>query len=168
LNAIRTDLPAREFIAEHGDIFAVFDSTTQDSGNVSYGVRFGRERLFVKTAGDPRDLRAFLSHSDRTALLRNAIRLARSISHEATPRLRNVVESVDGPILVYDWVDGELVGTTRSRRSDPTSAYARFRELSGSQITVALDVVFRLHVELARRGWLACDFYDGCLIYDFI
>ena len=27
--------------------------------------------------------------------------------------------------------------------------------------------VFELHLELVQAGWIAVDFYDGCLIYDF-
>ncbi len=38
---------------------------------------------------------------------------------------------------------------------------------SRSSEQAALDTVFRLHVKLAERGWIACDFYDGSLIYDF-
>jgi len=167
LSAHRTDLPAHECVKQQGDVFAVFDSTTQDSGNVSYGVRAGNERLFVKTAGDPTDSRPFRSHAQRVALLRNAIRLADSVSHEALPALRNVVESVDGPILVYHWVEGELVGDVHSRRSDSASAFARFGALPESKAIAAIDVVLRLHVVLARRGWIACDFYDGCLLYEF-
>src|SRR5258705_6406346 len=123
LTAEHTDLEPHDFVAHNADVFAVFDATTQDSGNVSYGARFGDERLFIKTAGSPGD-RSFLSHDARVALLRNAVRLARSVSDPAIPVLRHVVESADGPLLVYEWVDGELVGTSASRRSDPTSAFA--------------------------------------------
>ena len=28
-------------------------------------------------------------------------------------------------------------------------------------------VVYELHHQLAQSGWVAVDFYDGCLIYDF-
>ena len=28
-------------------------------------------------------------------------------------------------------------------------------------------MIFELHYELAQTGWIAGDFYDGCLIYDF-
>jgi serine/threonine-protein kinase len=35
------------------------------------------------------------------------------------------------------------------------------------EILRALDVVYQLHDELARAGWVAVDFYDGSLIYDF-
>jgi serine/threonine-protein kinase len=89
------------------------------------------------------------------------------VSDPALPALRNVVESAEGPLLVYDWVDGELVGTTRERRTDPTTAFARFRALDPHERAAALDAVFRLHVKLSERGWIASDFYDGSLIYDF-
>lgn len=167
LTAASTDLTAYAFVAQHGDVFAVFDATTQDSGNVSYGARIGAERVFIKTAGLPEDPRPFLRHDARVTLLRNAIRLARSVSDPALPALRNVVESAEGPLLVYQWVDGELVGTTRARRADPTSAFVRFRALGPNERAAALDTVFRLHVTLAQRGWIASDFYDGSLIYDF-
>jgi serine/threonine-protein kinase len=167
LTAKRTDLTPDAFVARHADVFAVFDATTQDSGNVSYGARVGDERLFVKTAGSPQDLRPLPPHPERVALLRNAVRLARSVSDPALPGLRNIVESAEGPLLVYEWVEGELVGTSAARRSDPASAFSRFLALDPRERAAALDVVFRLHVNLARHGWIACDFYDGSLLYDF-
>ena len=166
LTAEHTDLEPHDFVARNADVFAVFDATTQDSGNVSYGARFGEERLFIKTAGSPGD-RSFLSHDARVALLRNAVRLARSVSDPALPVLRHIVESAEGPVLVYEWVDGELVGTSASRRSDPASPFARFRSLDPHERATALYAVFRVHVKLAERGWIASDFYDGSLIYDF-
>ncbi len=167
LTAERTDLAPRDFVARQGDIFAVFGANTQDSGNISYGVAAGKQRYFVKTPGMPNDPRPFLSHADRVALLRNAVRLARSISHATLPSLRNVVESAEGPLLVYDWAAGDLIATVGSRRADPATAFARFRALPEARAVAALDQVFGLHVELARRGWIACDFYDGCILYDF-
>ena len=168
LTAERTNLTPHVFVSQHADVFAVFDARTQDSGNVSYGARVGEECVFIKTAGSPDDPRPFLRHHARIDLLRNAVRLARSVSDPALPPLRNVIESPEGPVLVYEWVEGELVGTTRSRRTDPTSAFARFRALDPGERAAALDVVFRLHVKLANQGWIASDFYDGSLIYDFV
>jgi serine/threonine-protein kinase len=162
-----TDLSAAVFLEQNSEVFAVFGAATQDSGNVSYGVRAAGGRFFVKTAGDPNDAKPLLDHGDRVALLRNAVRLAQSVIDPALPPLRNVVESAEGPLLVYDWVEGELVGTPRARREDPASSFVRFRALSAAELATALDVVFRLHVNLARHGWIASDFYDGSLIYDF-
>src|SRR5690554_4606360 len=92
-----------------GSVFAEFGARTQDSGNVSYGVEVDGERYFIKTAGDPADRRPRLTHPERVSLLRNAARLARSCSHPALPRLFRVIESPIGPMLVYEWVDGELL-----------------------------------------------------------
>jgi serine/threonine protein kinase, bacterial len=141
--------------------FATFDQ--QDSGNISYGAWIDGQRRFVKTAG-PADHPV---HAARVALLRNAVAIARAITHPALPALRQVIETPGGPHLVYDWFDGELLSVPRAQRDDPTSSYARFRALPAETITAALTTIYELHVELARAGWIAVDFYDGCLMYDF-
>jgi serine/threonine protein kinase, bacterial len=150
-----------------GGVFAIFDERTQDSGNVSYGVRIGDERYFVKTAGRPEDPRPYLRHSERVSLLRNAIHLRRDCDHPALPPLYQVIESPGGPMLVYPWVDGELLGVKRASRDDPESTLQRFRRLPVPEIVRALDVVYGVHDALARSGWVAVDFYDGCMIYEF-
>ncbi|MDE0633830.1 MAG: hypothetical protein OXH73_20145 [Caldilineaceae bacterium] len=158
---------AGEYLREIGKVFSVFDAQTQDSGNISYGVQVGQQRFFVKTAGDPHDPRPFLPHEERVALLQNAVRVRRSCSHSALPRLHNVIESAHGPLLVYSWVEGELLHAGSATRQHPHSAMQRFRRLPLPEITKALDLIFELHCELAQAGWIAVDFYDGCLIYDF-
>jgi len=156
-----------QYLRSVGTVFAEFGALTQDSGNVSYGVQIGGERFFVKTAGRPDDPRSFLNHVARVALLRNAVRLSESCHHRTLPRLFRVIESPSGPLLVYQWLDGELIGTPRARRDDPESAFQRFRRLPAATIQGRLDAVFDLHHELAGAGWIAVDFYDGSLIYDF-
>lgn len=144
-----------------GDVFATFD--TQDSGNVSYGVRVGERRFFVKTAGRADDA----EHAARVARLRNAIAIANGCTHRALPVLDHVIESPAGPHLVYEWFDGELLGVPSVRRDDPASSFQRFRALPATVIAAALTTLYELHAELARAGWIAGDFYDGCLLYDF-
>jgi serine/threonine protein kinase len=167
LNCVAIDQPPDQYLRAVGLVFAEFGSQTQDSGNRSYGVQIGAERYFVKTAGDPADLRPILAHAERVALLRNAARLHASFRHPILPPLYHVIESPSGPLLVYPWVDGELLGMPRDRRGDPQSSYQRFRRLPMPTIGRCLDTIFDLHAQLARAGWVAVDFYDGCLIYDF-
>ena len=82
------------------DVFAVFDHT-QDSGNVSYGVRSKGKRYFIKTAGNMDILGGSgLSHSARVSLLRNAVCVSNSCNHPARPILHGVIESILGPMLV--------------------------------------------------------------------
>lgn len=151
-----------QFLAGVGETFAVFGPATQDSGNLSYGIRIGDERYFVKTT-DP-DADVYLDFSDRVALLRNAVTLNGRCRHRLLPPLVNVIESTAGPMLVYRWVDGELL---RAAKGDEDSAHERFRRLPASRISAALAELFDLHTALAALGYVAADFYDGCLIYDF-
>jgi serine/threonine-protein kinase len=130
-------------------------------------VRVGSERYFVKTAGDPEDSRPFSSHPERVSLLRNAVRVCRGCDHPALPLLHRVIESPDGPLLVYEWVEGEQLSVKRALRNDPRSSFQRFRNLPVPEITRCLDLIYELHDQLARSGWVAVDFYDGSMIYDF-
>jgi serine/threonine protein kinase, bacterial len=160
------------FVRRHGVVTDEFGHQTQDSGNVSWLVDAGDQRLFVKTAGDdsppqPGVAGPSLDHERRVRLLRNAIELAASCRHRALPRLLNVIESPHGPALVYRAAPGELVGVPEGSRDDPSSPYQRFARLPADQLLGVFDVLIDLHVALATAGWVACDLYDGCLILDF-
>jgi serine/threonine-protein kinase len=163
---VTDQLPAA-FLARIGHVFAEFGRQTQDSGNCSYGVEVAGERFFVKTAGDPADPLPYLRFDARVALLENAARLHASVRHPNLAPLLHTLRSPGGPLLVYPWAEGELLAVPRARRDDPDSSLQRFRRLPPATITRCLDAVFDLHVQLAAAGWVACDFYDGCLLYDF-
>ena len=155
------------YLAKIGSIVATFGAPTQDSGNISYCVRIEKTPYFVKTAGFPDDEKPYFNHAGRVELLRNAIALRHSAAHAALPALYNTIESPHGPLLVYEWVAGELLHAERKDRDNPQSAYLRFRHLPVPEITAALDTVYEAHCALADAGWVAVDFYDGSLIYDF-
>jgi serine/threonine protein kinase, bacterial len=166
LDRAAIDVPPETFLRGAGDVFAVF-ARDQDSGNHSYGVAVAGERFFVKSAGPPGAPHPVLAHADRVALLRNAARLHATFRHPLLPPLRHVIESPHGPLLVYDWAEGELLYNRGDRRDDPASAFRRFCTLPTERILASLDAIFELHARLAEAGWVAADFYDGCLIYDF-
>jgi serine/threonine-protein kinase len=155
------------WIQKVGEVFARFGAQTQDSGNVSYGVIIGGERYFVKTAGDPADSRPYLDFQGRRDLLRNAARLAQSVDHPLLPEFHGVIESPGGPVLLYEWREGEHLGTARAEREDPRTAFQRFRMLPPDEILTTLDQLFDLHDQLTSTGWVEGDFYDGTLLYDF-
>jgi serine/threonine-protein kinase len=161
----------REYVRSRGTVVAEFGHLTQDSGNVSWLVDGGEQRLFVKTAGrdappPPGAAVPYFGHEGRVALLRNAVALAASCRHRVLPRLHNVIESPTGPALVYEAAPGELVGVPREARDDPTSAYQRFAHLPADRLLGVFDDLIDVHVALARAGWVAGDLYDGCLMVD--
>ena len=168
LTATSIDELPRIYLSRVGQVFTRFGVATQDSGNQSYGIQLGGRRFFVKTAGEPDDRSTALDHPRRVALLRNAEQVARSCTHPALPELRNVVDSPIGPMLVYEWVEGDLLGVAREKRDDPASPFRHFRELPAKAIVEGLNTVYDLHRDVAEAGWIASDFYDGSLIYDFV
>lgn len=174
-----TELLPADFVRANGSIETEFSEATQGSGNISWLVMAGGERLFVKSAGivgepEPGMPRPYFDHAGRVALLRNAVTLARSCQHSALAELINVIESPGGPMLVYRAVPGELVGVVSKPvpggsarlRADPTTAYQRFAHLPAPEQLTIFDTLIALHRELAAQGWVAVDLYDGCMIVD--
>ncbi|UCG26394.1 MAG: serine/threonine protein kinase [Chloroflexota bacterium] len=139
-------------------MFRVF--RRQDSGCVSYGVWVDGRHWFVKHSSEPRGM----------AGLRRARHLHETFEHPALARLYNSFRTRDGLALIYEWLPGEvLYDYTASgiSRDDPAGAHARFRALPIEQILAALDTIYDVHLMLAQKGFVAVDFYDGCIIYDF-
>lgn len=160
------------YVRQCSTILREFNHLSQDSGNLSWLVESGGQRLFVKTAGTTHPPAAgaslpYLDHPGRVSLLRNAIDLARSCDHHALPALLNVIESPAGPALVYEGATGDLVGVRREERGNPASPYQRFAHLPAPALLGLFDTLIDLHVALAAAGWVAGDLYDGCLIVDF-
>ena len=151
LHDTHTSEAPEAFLDQQGTVFTRFGIDTQDSGNISYGVQVDDRRFFVKTAGAPSDA-AFLNHEQRVYWLNNARTLASTLQDPILPRLFNAVESPHGPMLVCEWVSGELIRTPIERRADPRSPFQRFRHLPLNALVGALDHVFRIHVALAERG----------------
>lgn len=133
----------------------------QDSGTTSYGIQADGERWFVKQSTDPSIVES----------LRRAVQLHTTVQHDALPSLRNTFEIPNGLALVYEWVPGEVLNdprfTREQRRHDSAHPHVRFRSLPLRQVVDALDTVYDVHLVLAERGFVASDFYDGCIIYDF-
>lgn len=121
-----------------------------------------RRRWFVKCAGD----------EEGVGWLQSAIRFHAAASHpRIVPLTRAVPVAGGGLALVYPWVDGDILNDPfvpgAAPRDDPDSAYRRFRSLPPTTIAGVIDEILDAHLAVAARGFVAVDFYDGCVIYDF-
>ena len=154
------DVAIEPYLRQVGEVFQAFRQ--QDSGTVSYGVLVGGRRWFVKESDNPSIVES----------LRRALHLHTKVQHTALPRLYNSFRTPGGLALVYEWVPGEVLHdprfTREQRRLDPAHPHVRFRSLPVGEIVDALDTIFDAHVLLADAGFVASDFYDGCIIYDFV
>ncbi len=155
-----------EHLNRIGVIFAQFDQRTQDSGNLSFSAEIHHKKYFIKTAGHNKSKHT-LSHRERVLLLDNASKIYREISHPLLPAYHGSLQTAWGTALVFDWVEGELIYTAKEHRNNEKSAYVRMKHLAYEDNIAFLGQVIDLHVQLASRGWLAHDFYDGSIIYHF-
>jgi serine/threonine-protein kinase len=134
------------------DAFAAFDQ--QDSGSTSYGLEIGTHRWFVKIATTPSAQESFLT----------AIRFHDAIDHPAI--VRPVMADVEAAVLVFPWLDGEVLNRATVGGSD-RSALSKFRRRPVPEILRAVTDVLDAHRVIEADGFVAVDFYDGSLFYDF-
>jgi hypothetical protein len=145
-----------DFLALSGvgleEAFAVFDQ--QDSGSISYGLEIGSHRWFVKIATTSAARESF--HS--------ALRFHDAIEHPTV--VRPVMADVEGAVLVFPWLDGDVLNRATVGGSD-RSALSRFRRRPVAEILRAITDVLDAHRAIEAHGFVAVDFYDGSLFYDF-
>ncbi len=121
----------------------------------------GLTRGFVKHAEDEKPI----SH------LESAIVFHRAVRHPAIIPLVGWFRTSAGLAIVHEFRDGLSVNDPLAPggrpRQHPDSTYARFRHLPVDEIIRALDTVLDAHVAVSNAGFVAVDFYDGAIIYDF-
>jgi serine/threonine-protein kinase len=146
-------------LREIGEVFRVF--RLQDSGCVAYGVEVEGERWFVKTA----------CTAPAEASLARAARFHAAVRHPAIVPLRHRLRAGERQTLVFPWVEGEVLYHATvprtMRRTDPDCAMARFRRLPVDEVNAAITMILDAHLAVEQAGFVAVDFYDGCVMYDF-
>lgn len=153
-----------------GEVFTVFDE--QDSGNISFGVRQedGR-KIFVKYAGAETvhyegDIKVAVQR------LRQAMAVYEDLTHRSLIKLVNHFATNDGYAAVFDWIEGENLHPHWSfpppaKYMDPASPFYRYRQLSVEQRIASLDEIYAFHAAVEQKRYVAVDFYDGSIMYDF-
>ncbi|MBP1913876.1 protein kinase domain-containing protein [Lederbergia galactosidilytica] len=152
-----------------GNVFVVF--AEQDSGNLSFGVEKNDVKKFVKYAGAS-PLHFAGDPEEAITRLKEAIPVYESLQH---PNLVNLVEHFqleNGYALVFEWFEGEGLHPHWKfppplKYEHPDSPYFRFRQLSIDHRLAVLKNIFEFHVHVEEMGYVAIDFYDGSILYDF-
>lgn len=146
------------FLKEYGRAFRVFDD--QDSGNICFGTEKNGQRYFVKFAG-ARTARCPGEPAEAVERLKASMPVYRDLCH---PNLIRLIEAGDmggGFGMVFRWAEGDCIG-----RMYPES-HARFMALPLSARLEVFDRVLDFLAYVHSRGYLAVDFYDGSIMYDF-
>ncbi|WP_440117949.1 protein kinase domain-containing protein [Paenibacillus sp. QZ-Y1] len=160
------------WIVRLGTVFHVFDQ--QDSGNLSFGV-LGQDgnRQFVKYAG-ARTIHASHTGEPAEAIrnLKSSVSIYKDLAHDTLIQLKDHFATEHGYACVFDWVEGDCLHShwdfpPPAKYEDPRSPYYRFRQLPVKARIQAMEQILDFHTEVQQRGYVAVDFYDGSLIYDF-
>lgn len=152
-----------------GNVFCVFDQ--QDSGNICFGVEKDNKKQFVKYAGaKPLDFSG--NPQDATLRLSQAIPLYTALAYPHLIKLIDHFPTTNGYAAVFEWTEGECLHSHwsfggRAKYTHPDSPFYRFRKLPIAKRLNSLDVIFSFHEHVEAKGYVAVDFYDGSILYDF-
>ena len=146
------------FLGEYGRVFQVFDD--QDSGNICFGMEKEDQRYFVKFAGAPTDCGEG-TPAEAVERLKAAMPVYQDLRHKNLIELVEGRETGGGFALVFRWTEGDCMG-----RMYPT-AHKRFMGLPVEARLRVFAAVLDFLEYTASRGYVAIDFYDGSILYDF-
>ncbi|MCR8641272.1 serine/threonine protein kinase [Paenibacillus sp. N1-5-1-14] len=152
-----------------GCVFVVFDE--QDSGNICFGVEQGGQKKFVKFAG-VKTLNYSGDSTDAAARLIRAIPVYNDLKHPNVINLLDHFKVDAGYVAVFDWFEGEnlhphWIYPPPAKYIDPNSPFYKYKRLTLQQRMESLDKLFSFHVFIESKGYVAIDFYDGSILYDF-
>lgn len=160
LDGVSFQLAAPEdfgWLKKYGKVFKVWDQ--QPSGNLCFGVEGPWGKLFIKYAG------AHTLHFEgNPAEAAYTLQQAMPLYEARHPALVNLL--AHGPVnngyaAVFAWQEGFIL-----RDGPGGENKAQLQALPLWQILSMLDSIVDLHVQLAEKGYVAVDFYDGNLLLD--
>ena len=157
------------FLKQLGKVFCVFDE--QDSGNICFGVDNGSEKLFVKYAG-ANTINYSGNPADAVDRLQQAMPVYHALRHPNLIELREHFPLEAGYAAVFTWFPGESLHahwafTPQEKYTHPDSPSFRHRQLPLVQRLDSLEAIFAFHEHVIAQDYVAIDFYDGSILYDF-
>ncbi|WP_347880706.1 serine/threonine protein kinase [Paenibacillus sp. F411] len=158
------------WLQDLGYVFKVFDQ--QDSGNICFGVEKDGQKKFVKYAG-ARPVEYQGDPAEAVSRLKAAIPIYDELKHTSLIELLDHFSVDGGYVAIFKWFDGECLHPHWSypppaKYTDPGSPFYRYKHLTVEQRIQSLEAIFNFHMYVEEKGYVAIDFYDGSILYDFI
>ena len=146
------------FLSKYGKVFKVYDA--QDSGNICFGVAKGDNRYFIKFAGAPTE-RACVTADEAIANLKRTVPIYQDLTHPNLIKFISAEEIGGGFAMVFEWVDAECMHPMypMSRK--------KFMQMTTATRLQVFDDILAFFAHVAKQGYVAIDFYDGSIMYDF-
>lgn len=145
-------------INKYGKVFKVYDD--QDSGNICFGVENKGNRYFVKVAGIPTEQYSGTAE-DAITRLKATVPVYQDLVYPNLIKFIRSEEVGNVFVMIFEWADGECMG-----RMYPKSRQKFLQMPLGTRLDV-FDDILSFHAFVASKGYVAIDFYDGSILYDF-
>jgi len=157
------------FLSKYGKVFCAFDEN--DSGNISFGLEKNGSKYFIKVAGLP-TTNAVRNPGEAVSALRKAIPVYNDLKHPVLTELVEHAPLDDLYLAVFKWVDGECLFdhwnfAKRPMYTHPQSPHNRYKQLSIEKRAKAFETIRSFFKLVVQKGYVAIDFYDGSIMYDF-
>lgn len=157
------------WLKKYGNAFWGLDET--GSGCICVGMEKEDERYFCKIAGVD-TLEAEVSPQESVELLKNAVRIYKDLEHPNLIKLVEAYEYQELYIAVFRWAEGECLFDhwnfeAYEKDSSLKSPKQRLKELPMRKKLDMAEVLFSFLQRVQEQGYVAVDFYDGSILYDF-
>lgn len=157
------------WLKKYGHAFSVIDQT--GSGCLCIGMQDKKNKYFCKIAGVD-TTEAEVAPQEAVSILKNAVPLYQNLKSS------NLIEVVDSYeyneffIVVFKWAEGECLfdhWNFEKYKNDSflKSPAERFKKLDAKRKLKVIDEVFAFMLNVSAHHYVAVDFYDGSIMYDF-
>jgi len=154
------------FLNKYGKVFKVFDE--QGSGNIAFGIESDGQSspFFVKFAGAPiqnyfADSDGAINTQDAIDRLKYSVQLYKDLEHPNLIKFLDAEEIGGGFATIFKYSDAKGIEPLNSPN------YMKFMQLPIEKKMQAFEDIVDFHIHVAAKGYVALDFYDGSILYDY-
>lgn len=157
------------WLKKYGKAFWCVDAT--GSGCIGIGMDDGERKYFCKIAGVG-SVEAEVEPGEAVRYLKDAVSLYYELSHRSLVRVAEAYPYGEFYVVVFEWIDGECLfdhWNFDRYKKDRTlkSPKEKFRELAVEKRMSVVEELFSFLEHVNEKGYVAVDFYDGSMMYDF-
>lgn len=157
------------FLSRYGKVFSVIDST--GSGCICFGIENDKQKVFVKIAG-AETTEAEVNREQSIQLLKHATKLYKTLAHEDLIHLSEAYETDDLYVAVFAYAQGDCLFDHWNfdyykAHPEVRTPFDKFFALPVEKKLAVVEVLFSFLIYCAKHGYVAVDFYDSSILYDF-
>lgn len=156
------------WLNDYGTVFSVIDET--GSGCISFGIKKDNKKYFFKIAG-AKTVNAEISEKESIKLLKEAAVKYKDIKHKNLIKLVDAFEYKEFYVVIYEYAEGECLfdhwNFDRYEKTKEITPLMKFKSLPVEKRLKVADKLFSFFESFIDAGYVAVDFYDSSIIYDF-